>query len=135
LSLQERFREGLYDSEHKPRLNYARNYFLEFTIDNDVDFKELKEFYLDWKDFDEYLVLQRQTESLRIKGEIDKEAIAVKCAKRGNDVYWWRIWKRLKFLFKLRDRVLFDPHASVKTASVVFVTLTFDIKISSIRAT
>jgi hypothetical protein len=133
LSLQERFRDGLYDSEHKPRLNYARNYFLEFSIDNDIDFKELKEFYINWKDFDEYLVLQKQTESLRIKGEIDKETIAVKCAKRGNDVYWWRVRKRLKFLHKLNDHTLFDIRGNVKFSNVLFVTLTYDIRRSSIQ--
>jgi hypothetical protein len=133
LSLRERFREGLYDAEHKPRLAFARNYFLEFSIDKDLDLKELEEFYKNWRDFDEYLVLQKQTDNLRIKGEVDKETIAVKCAKRGNDVYWWRVWKRLKFLYKLRDKVLFDPHDSIKMTNVLFVTLTFDTKISTIR--
>ena len=59
LSLRDRFREGLYDTEHKPRLNFARSYFLEFSIDKDLDLKELEEFYKNWMDFDEYLVLQK----------------------------------------------------------------------------
>jgi hypothetical protein len=63
LSLREKFREGLYDTEHKPRLNFARNYFLEFSLDKDLDFVELEDFYEKWRDFDEYLVLQKQTES------------------------------------------------------------------------
>ena len=67
MSLREQFREGLYDVERKPRLNFTRNYFLEFSLDKDLDFEELKEFYQELRDHPEYLVLQRQTESLREK--------------------------------------------------------------------
>jgi len=95
LSLREKLREGRYDHEDKPRLNYARNYFLGFNIDRDVDFQELQKIYLTWKDFIEYIVLQKQPENLRMKGEVDRETFAVKCSKRGNDVYWWRVGKRL----------------------------------------
>ena len=131
--LRKKFRERLYDAECKPRLNFARNYFLEFSLDKDLDFEELKEFYIKWRDYAEYLVLQRQTESLRERGEVEKETIAVKCAKRGNDVYWWRVWKRLKFLHNLKDRILFDPHGNIKLSNVLFVTLTCDVKRSTIR--
>ena len=88
MSLRDEFREGLVDSESKPRLNYARNYFLEFSLDKDLDFNELEKFYVDWREFMEYIVVQKQTESLKVKGEVDKEIFAVKCYKRGNDVYW-----------------------------------------------
>lgn len=132
-SLRERFREGIYDAEHKPRLAFARNYFLEFSLDKDLDFNELQDFYLDWRDYIEYLVLQKQTDSLRVKGKVEKETIAVKCAKRGNDVYWWRVWKRLKFLYNLKDRTLFNPRRTIKSSRVLFVTLTYNIKKSSIR--
>jgi hypothetical protein len=133
LSLRDQFREGLYDAEQKPRLNYARNYFLEFSLDKDIDFKELEEFYNNWRNYVEYLVLQRQTDSVRVKGEIERETIAVKCAKRGNDVYWWRVWKRLKFLRSLKNYTLFDPHASMKLSNVLFASLTYDIGRSTIR--
>jgi len=133
LSIREEFREGLLDSESKPRLNYARNYFLEFSLDKDLDFGELEKFYFDWREFIEYIVVQKQTESIRVKGEVDKETFAVKCSKRGNDVYWWRVSKRLKFLNGLKDGALFDPHSSNKMSNVLFVTLTYDVKRSSIR--
>ena len=133
MSLRDCFREGLLDSENKPRLNYARNYFLEFSLDKDLDFNELERFYVDWREFIEYIVVQKQTESLRTKGETDKETFAVKCSKRGNDVYWWRVGKRLKFLNSLIDNVLFDPHSANKLSNILFVTLTYDIKRSSIR--
>jgi hypothetical protein len=133
LSLREKFREGLYDVERKPRLNFTRNYFLEFSLDKDLDFEELKEFYRNWKAYDEYVILQKQSENLRNKGEVEKETIAVKCAKRGNDVYWWRVWKRLKFLYDLEDRTLFDSHGNVKTTNALFVTLMYDTKQTTIR--
>ena len=68
MSLRDEFREGLVDSESKPRLNYARNYFLEFSLDKDLDFGELEKFYVDWREFIEYIVVQKQTESLKVKG-------------------------------------------------------------------
>jgi len=133
LSLRGDFREGLLDSENKPRLNYARNYFLEFSLDKDLDFNELEKFYIDWREFIEYIVVQKQTESMKTNGEVDKETFAVKCSKRGNDVYWWRVGKRLKFLNGLKDSVLFNPHSVNKLSNVLFATLTYDIKRSSIR--
>jgi len=65
--------------------------------------------------------------------EVDKETFAVKCSKRGNDVYWWRVGKRLKFLNGLKDSALFDPHSINKLSNVLFVTLIYDVKRSSIR--
>lgn len=133
MSLQEKYREGLYDAELKPRLAYARNYFLEFKLEKGIDFEELTQFYKEWKDYDEYLVLQKQTKNLRVKGEINKETIAVKCAKRGNDVYWWRVGKRIKTLYDLKDYTLFDSHGNIKSSNVLFVTLTYDMKLSKIQ--
>jgi len=79
------------------------------------------------------MVIQKQTDSLRIAGEIDKETFAIKCSKRGNDVYWWRVDKRLRFLHELEDHTLFDPHANMKSSNVIFATLTYDINRCSIR--
>ena len=133
MSLRDEFREGLVDSESKPRLNFARNYFLEFSLDKDLDFKELETFYVDWREFMEYIVVQKQTESLKVKGEVEKETFAVKCSKRGNDVYWWRVGKRLRFLNSLKNSVLYVPHSSIKQSNVLFTTLTYDVKRSDIR--
>jgi hypothetical protein len=133
MSLQEKYREGLYDPKHKPRLSYARNYFLQFTLKRSIDFTELTEFYREWRDYVEYLVLQEQTKNLKIQGEIDKETIAVKCAKRGNDVYWGRVWERLKPITNLKEHTLFDTHSNIKRSNVLFMTLTYDVKRSTIQ--
>jgi hypothetical protein len=74
-----------------------------------------------------------RVDKLNVTGEIEKETIAIKGAKRGNDVYWWRMWKRLKFLRSLKNYTLFDPHASMKLSNVLFVSLTYDIGRSTIR--
>ena len=78
------------------------------------------------------MVVQKQSDNLRIAGEINKETIAVKCSKRGNDVYWWRVWKRIKRLYDLKAQTLFDPHNTIKLSNVLFATLTYDVKHSSI---
>jgi hypothetical protein len=59
MSLRDKFKKEIYDSEQKPRLNFARNHFLGFSIDKDPDFEELEEFYAGWRDLIEYMVLQK----------------------------------------------------------------------------
>jgi len=112
-------------------LAYARSYFLDYS-DRDPDLQGLEKFYVEWRDYNEYIVVQKQSDNPRIKGEVDKETIAVKCSKRGNDVYWWRVWKRIKKLYDLKAQTLFDPHSNRKLSNVVFATLTYDVKRSSI---
>ena len=124
MSLHDKLREGLYDAQGRPRLSYARNYFQQYGLDEDSNFQELGDFYLEWRNFDEYIILQKQTESQRTKGEVEKQTIATKCSKRGNDVYWWRVDKRLRFLKNINHPSLFDPQANVKKSNLVFVTLT-----------
>ena len=87
LSLREKYREGLYDAEHKPRLNFARCYFLEFALDKDIDFGELEKFYRDWRDFDEYIVFQKQTDNLQRKGEVKKETVTINSARARNSLF------------------------------------------------
>ena len=110
---------------------YARSYFLGYS-DRDPDLEGLEKFYVEWRDYNEYMVVQKQTDNLKTKGEIDRETIAVKCSKRGNDVYWWRVWKRIKKLYDLKAQTLFDPHSNIKVSNVLFATLTYDVKQSSI---
>ena len=102
-------------------MTYARSHFLGYS-DRDPDLEGLEQFYVEWRDYNEYMVMQKQSDNLRIKGEVDKETIAVKCSKRGNDVYWWRVWKRIKKLNDLNDQMLFDPHGNVKSSNVLFAT-------------
>jgi len=59
--------DGLYDVEHKPRLAYARSYFLGYC-DRDPDLEGLEKFYVEWRDYNEYIVVQKQSDNLRIEG-------------------------------------------------------------------
>lgn len=121
--------KALFDEKGKPRLNYARQYFLD-RGESALRFDELRDFYESWRDFEEFLVLQKQT----VKGgEVKRKNIAVKCSKRGNGVYWWRVGKRLARLRKIKNVSFFDPHGSVKKSGVLHVTLTFDTKLCSIQ--
>lgn len=116
----------------KPRLVCARSYFLDLM---DLDFKGLRDYYKTWRDLTEFLVLQKQDWSkLESTGKVSRQTIAVKCAKRGNDVYWWRVGKRLRGLKEIEDVEFFNRKArgSMKSRAV-FVTLTYDTKLSSVQ--
>lgn len=127
-ALKEKFRVGLYDENGKPRLSCARSYFLDVSL----DFGELQDYHKTWRDFSEYLVLQRQ-EFDKEKGKVNKETIAVKCSKRGNDVYFSRLHKRLNHLKKMKDYTLFDSRSNIKETNCLLVTLTYDTKRASIQ--
>ena len=54
---------------------YARSYFLGYS-DRDPNLEGLAKFYVEWRDYPEYLVVQKQSDNLRIEGKIDREARA-----------------------------------------------------------
>lgn len=127
----ERFREaGLLSKEGKPRLTCARSVFLDLR---NMDFEGLIEYFDTWMNFKEYMVLQQQT----LKGvDVERKTIAVKCSKRGNDVYQHRVKKRFAFFSTLENKVLFDwKNRSKKLHSVkiIFATLTFNPALCNIQ--
>ena len=104
-----------------PRLGSARKYFLPLLQE---DIPLLKEAFRSWQGYDEYMLL---------KGEQFKTGkemfLAVKCSKRGNDVFARRLDRRLGFLGRIRDVKLFDvmdfkPSKVVET-NLLWVTLTY----------
>lgn len=115
--------EGLLTLEGKPRLSCARSYFLD---QRNMDLEGLVEYFLTWVNYNEYMVLQKQTFDGKT---FDKKTIAVKCSKRGNDVYKYRVRKRFSFLSTLENKILFDwENKALKNhkSSCLFVTLTFN---------
>lgn len=106
----------------KPRLKHARSYFSHLSQD---DLPVLQEAFQIWRDYDEYLLLRGVH---RISGE--KLHVAVKCSKRGNDVFSERLDERMKFLhafdgitiFSLED---FENNSSMPS-NLLWVTLTFN---------
>lgn len=117
----------LYNDKGKPRLKYAQQYFLE-DRKGVLSFEELRDFYEAWRDFDEFMVLQKQTLE---GGEVKRKNIAVRLSKRGNDVYWSRVGKRLSRIRNIKNVTLFSRE-NIKRSRVLHVTLTFDTKLCSV---
>ena len=111
---------GLLSEKGKIRLLQAQRYF----ENNEVYFPTLLDLFEAWKNDSEYVVL-RNLEMNTI--------LALKCSKRGNDVYNARIKRRFAFLFKnSKDLRFFSPEDftsdhQVKT-SILWVTLSWNTK-------
>jgi hypothetical protein len=110
-------------------LNVAQGYFRRAENEDDLDL--LERLYEYWRDLPEYLVLR----SLQINPKTfssNWSYVAVKCSKRGNDVYALRVKKSLDGLFSVPDVKFFDvndftPDKTVET-SALWLTLTYDTK-------
>jgi len=131
--------EALTSESGKPRLKVARYMLLNEENRRDLGFEDLEdalklgeELFCYWRDLAEYLLLHAQYVG---HGEsVHKNCfLAVKCSKRGNDVYQRRIKNRFEWLnnsmpdkqiFKMRD---FQVKKVVKT-SLLWITLTWDRK-------
>lgn len=89
-----------------------------------ISHTQLIELYQEWRDFSEFMVLARPD---------SHEYCAVKCSKRGNDVYNWRLDHRFQALDALAEQLgddrIFDINQDKPKTNVLFVTLTFDTKL------
>ena len=111
----------------KPRLNKARSSFRPMIREQIPSLITVFEY---WRDYLEYLVLKRTEVKT---GKVDYPA--VKCSKRGNDVYAERVEKRLGFLKEVPNEEFwtnqdFDERRWFKRpvlhTKLLWVTLTFD---------
>jgi hypothetical protein len=112
------------DDKGRPRLSCARAYLLPLKTDS-IDL--VKEVFQFWQNYAEYMVLKGENV---FSGE--KLFLAVKCSKRGNDVFAGRLRRRLGFFKAVRGVKMFDPKdfgadRSIKT-NLLWVTLTYDSK-------
>jgi hypothetical protein len=107
------------DKFGRPRLSRARESLLD-SLDDDETLEKTVQAYKYWRDFSEYLVLKRP-------GHL--EYLAVKCSKRGNDRYVYRIKDRFRFLSTLQAGL----SAGISSASTrfVFVSLTWNVSLCS----
>jgi hypothetical protein len=110
--------EGLFEG-HKPRLGYIRALMSQEGFNLDMAVYA----YSYWVSFTEYMVFKKEQKFTR-----KFEFKAVKCSKRGNDVYNWRISKRFRELNALKEVIFFNPRENIKKTRGLFVTLTFDPK-------
>lgn len=131
------FYSSLLAFDDLPRLNRAREFLLE-DLDS-RDFSRVlgfgEQLYSYWRNFAEFIVLKKNWIG---RGWKEPEYCAVKCSKRGNDVYERRIKTRLGWLnreipdtrfFGLED---FTPEHEVHS-SLLWVTLTCDPKKRGLR--
>ena len=90
---------------------------------------DLVELYRNWRDQNEYLVLCYHRRDFTL------EYRAIKCAKRGNDVYNWRIDQRFKQLEMLADfygdNKIFDINRAEPKTNCLLVTFTYDTKLKN----
>lgn len=112
--------QGLLTSKGKPRLAYAREFFLG---KEELDFQGLQEFYKFWMSYDEYVILQRQE---WFGAECKRSTVALLSPKRGNDAFLGKLWHRLLGGRELVDCQFFDPHCLDRKTPLLFVTLTCD---------
>jgi len=104
--------------------------FLRDYIQFNYSVPEIVERYVDWVSEVKYMILSRWNEM-----ESKNEVFAVKCAKRGNDVYRSRVSRRFKGLCSMaEDLVFFNPKdRGIKKTRALWVTLTYDTKLCSFR--
>ncbi|MCW4030747.1 MAG: protein rep [Candidatus Bathyarchaeota archaeon] len=97
--------------------------FLRDYIQFNYSVPEIVERYVDWVSEVMYMILSRWNGS-------ENEVFAVKCAKRGNDVYRSRVSRRFAGLCsRAEDLVFFNPKdRGAKKTRALWVTLTNDTK-------
>ena len=99
---------------------FLRDY-LQFNYSAD----EIVERYVEWVIVATYMILSRWNAS-----ESKNDVFAVKCAKRGNDVYRSRVYHRFKGLSSSAEELdFFNPKdRGAKKTRALWVTLTYDAK-------
>jgi hypothetical protein len=121
--------EACFNSRGKPRLKIARSFFQDLTPET-IPF--LIEVFRCWQRFNEYLLIEKEHVET---GE--KQYKAMKCSKRGNDVYAVRTRKRLGFLKLHEDLTFFHPEdfdlKKVVKTRLLWVTLTWNTNLCSLR--
>ena len=113
----------------KPRLKPTRHYFHNLQ-QKDIPF--LIEGFKMWRDFAEYLLLKGVN---RINGK--KLFPAVKCSKRGNDVFSRRLDGKLGFLSMIEGIQLFSPDqfkpSKIVRSNLLWVTLSYDSNLCTLK--
>jgi hypothetical protein len=105
---------------------------LEFRPLKQDQILDLIEAYRNWRDLDEYLLLLG-----RNRFTYELKHLGVRASKRGNDVYSYKLSKRLGFFNQLKGHLFFN-HDSFKSGDPVYsnllwVTLTYHSKRSNLN--
>jgi len=102
--------------------------FLRDYLQYNFSVSEIVERYVDWVSEDRYMILSRWNGSRN-------DVYAAKCAKRGNDVYRSRVYRRFKNLCSRAANLTFfnRKDRGAKETSALWVTLTYDSKLCSFQ--
>ena len=121
----------------KPRLRQARYMLLNEENVEDLGFERFEDalrfgegLFSYWRDFSEFILLKKEFLG---REEKPTKFFAVKCSKRGNDVYERRVKARLGWLDReIEDKKFFEIRDfqvdKVVHTSLLWVTLTWDSK-------
>lgn len=104
---------------------FSKDYLrLNYSID------EIVEKYQEWVSEVTYMILSKWN-----KEEWKNDVFAVKCSKRGNDVYSGRVERRFRGLSnKIEDLIFFNPKdRGEKHTCALWTTLTYDTKLCSYK--
>ncbi len=109
-----------------PSLSSFRKEYLRLNF----GLQRIVDTFVDWVSEDVYLILSRWN-----KKKWKNDIFAVKCAKRGNDVYRSRVERRFRGLVAMaKDQVFFNRRArGAKATRALWVTLTYDTKLCSFK--
>jgi len=117
-----------FNEEGKIRLHHVRGAVFGESISDE----DLVKLYKQWKSQNEYLCLYRKKKGAVRDVTYGYDFKFVKCSKRGNKVYNWRIRKRFDEIetvsYELGHDFIFDPNAKIKKTNVLFCTFTYDTK-------
>jgi hypothetical protein len=109
--------------------------FLNNYHDIEMPLEDITEAYTSWVQEDRYMILERSKPSWgapKSSTMFEKETIAVKSAKRGNDVYSHRVLSRFGiFQDALTDLNLTYFDGKQMRTQVLYATLTYDTKLKS----
>lgn len=118
--LTESSQKASLEKEGKPRLEKARRYFLNDL--NNLNLNELIEYYKFWVSYDEYILLKKAEYG---NGEYKERFIALKLAKRGNDIYNYRVNKKFIILMEALENYEIETNNSFIKSDILFITLTY----------
>jgi hypothetical protein len=109
--------------------------FLSNYRDIEIPIKDIIQAYTSWVQEHRYMILERakpKWDSPKASVMFEKETIAVKSAKRGNDVYSRRVLSRFGLFEELlTDLNLVYLDGGRMHTQVLFITLTYDTKLRS----
>jgi hypothetical protein len=126
---------------------YSRKAVLEEFQEYGLTVPQIVDRYWKWVSEVKYMILNRvelkefrirdslKNKMITVKFPVESEYFALKCSKRGNDVYRSRVYRRFKDLAEQVEKtVFFNPkdRALNKRTRALFVTLTYDTKLCGI---